>query len=105
MFQLARRPELGAVGGLIVVTIFFAATADSSMFTAAGLMNVLSPAAQLGILAVGAGLLMIAGEFDLSIGSMVAFTGLVFAGPGPGTVANSDCASHSPVGLMPSARL
>ena len=79
MLQLARRPELGAVGGLIVVTIFFAATADSSMFTAAGLMNVLSPAAQLGILAVGAGLLMIAGEFDLSIGSMVAFTGLVFA--------------------------
>ena len=79
MFQLARRPELGAVGGLIVVTIFFAATADASMFTAAGVMNVLSPAAQLGILAVGAGLLMIAGEFDLSIGSMVAFAGLVFA--------------------------
>jgi simple sugar transport system permease protein len=79
MFQLAKRPELGAVGGLILVTIFFAATADASMFTAAGLMNVLSPAAQLGILAVGAGLLMIAGEFDLSIGSMVAFAGLVFA--------------------------
>lgn len=79
MFHLAKRPELGAIGGLIVVTIFFAATADASMFTAAGLMNVLSPAAQLGILAIGAGLLMIAGEFDLSIGSMVAFAGLVFA--------------------------
>ena len=40
--------------------------------------NVMSPAAQLGILAVGAALLMVAGEFDLSIGSMVAFAGFVF---------------------------
>ncbi|MCL6740802.1 ABC transporter permease [Sphingomonas sp. RB56-2] len=48
------------------------------MFTVAGFINVMSPAAQLGILAVGAALLMIAGEFDLSIGSMVAFAGLVF---------------------------
>jgi len=79
MSKLASRPELGAVGGLLVVTLFFLAMADPAMFTAAGVMNVLSPAAQLGILAVGAGLLMIAGEFDLSIGSMVAFAGLVFA--------------------------
>lgn len=75
---MASRPELGALGGVLVVTLFFAATADPAMFTAAGVMNVLSPAAQLGILAVGAGLLMIAGEFDLSIGSMIAFAGLVF---------------------------
>jgi simple sugar transport system permease protein len=77
--QIAKRPELGAVGGLMVVTIFFALTADPAMFTAAGFMNFMSPASQLGILAVGAALLMIAGEFDLSIGSMVAFAGLVFA--------------------------
>ena len=48
------------------------------MFTLAGIMNILSPASQLGILAIAAALLMIGGEFDLSIGSMVAFTGLVF---------------------------
>ena len=76
--RLAARPELGAVGGLVVVTLFFVATADKAMFSTAGIMNFLSPAAQLGILAVGAGLLMIAGEFDLSLGSMVAFAGLVF---------------------------
>ena len=75
---LASRPELGAVAGLVVVTLFFAATADPIMFTPAGLMNFLSPAAHLGILAVGAALLMVAGEFDLSIGSMVAFAGFVF---------------------------
>jgi simple sugar transport system permease protein len=78
ILRLASRPELGAVAGLVVVTLFFAATADPAMFTAAGLMNFLSPAAHLGILAVGAALLMVAGEFDLSIGSMVAFAGLVF---------------------------
>lgn len=76
--KIMRRPELGALAGLILVTIFFASTADSSMFTLAGVMNILSPASQLGILAIAAALLMIGGEFDLSIGSMVAFTGLVF---------------------------
>jgi simple sugar transport system permease protein len=73
-----RRPELGAAAGLVLVTIFFLATADPSMFTLAGVMNVLAPAAQLGILAIAAALLMIGGEFDLSIGSMIAFTGLIF---------------------------
>lgn len=48
------------------------------MFTLAGFMNFMSPAAQLGILAIGAALLMVGGEFDLSVGSMVAFTGLFF---------------------------
>jgi simple sugar transport system permease protein len=76
--KVMRRPELGALAGLILVAIFFLSTADPSMFTLAGIMNILSPAAQLGILAIAAALLMIGGEFDLSIGSMVAFTGLVF---------------------------
>lgn len=76
--KIMRRPELGALAGLILVAIFFISTADASMFTLAGIMNILSPAAQLGILAIAAALLMIGGEFDLSIGSMVAFTGLIF---------------------------
>src|SRR6188508_3264235 len=76
--EIAKRPELGAIGGLLVVILFFIVTADPAMFTAAGFMNVMSPAAQLGILAVGAALLMVSGEFDLSIGSMVAFAGFVF---------------------------
>ena len=78
--KIMRRPELGALAGLVLVTIFFLSTADASMFTLAGIMNILSPASQLGILAIAAALLMIGGEFDLSIGSMVAFTGLVFGG-------------------------
>jgi simple sugar transport system permease protein len=77
--EAMRRPELGAVAGLIVVAIFFFFTANSTMFTLSGLMTILAPASQLGILAIAAALLMIGGEFDLSIGSMIAFAGLVFA--------------------------
>ncbi|MGV1916247.1 ABC transporter permease [Rhizobium sp. 22-785-1] len=76
--QIMRRPELGAVAGLILVMVFFFMTADRSMFTLAGAMTILAPASQLGILAIAAALLMIGGEFDLSIGSMVAFAGLIF---------------------------
>jgi simple sugar transport system permease protein len=74
-----RRPELGALMGLVLVVIFFVAVANPVMFHLAGIMNFMAPAAQLGILAIGAGLLMVGGEFDLSVGSMVAFAGLIFA--------------------------
>jgi simple sugar transport system permease protein len=77
--RMMKRPELGAIAGVIIVTTFFLVTADESMFTLSGIMNFMTPAAQLGILAIGAAMLMIGGEFDLSIGSMVAFAGLVFA--------------------------
>jgi len=76
--RLLKRPELGAIAGVILVTAFFLTTADSSMFSLSGIMNFMTPASQLGILAIGAALLMIGGEFDLSIGSMVAFAGLFF---------------------------
>ncbi|MDQ5898400.1 MAG: simple sugar transport system permease protein, partial [Pseudomonadota bacterium] len=76
---LVRRPELGAIGGLVLVTLFFLLVADPAMFSLAGILNFMAPAAQLGILAIGAALLMIGGEYDLSLGSMVAFAGLVFA--------------------------
>jgi simple sugar transport system permease protein len=76
--QLMRRPELGAVSGLVIVILFFVLMANPRMFSLAGIANFASPSAQLGILAIGAALLMIGGEFDLSIGSMVGFSGLVF---------------------------
>ncbi|MGP9806159.1 ABC transporter permease [Paracoccus sp. NSM] len=76
--RLMKRPELGAIGGVILVTIFFMVTASPAMFTLAGIMNFMTPAAQLGILGIAAAMLMIGGEFDLSIGSMVAFAGMIF---------------------------
>lgn len=76
--KLMKRPELGAIGGVVLVTVFFFLTADRTMFTLSGIMNFMTPAAQLGILGIAAAMLMIGGEFDLSIGSMVAFAGMVF---------------------------
>ncbi|PIE42686.1 MAG: ATPase [Gammaproteobacteria bacterium] len=79
--QWLQRPEVGAVFGLLVVILFFAFYASGSMFTLAGIMNFMEPAAQLGILAIAAALLMIGGEFDLSIGSMIAFAGVALGIP------------------------
>jgi simple sugar transport system permease protein len=79
---LLDRPELGSIAGTILVFVFFAFTAgDSGMFALDGVINWAKVAAYLGILAVGACLLMIAGEFDLSIGSMIGFAGVVVAIP------------------------
>jgi simple sugar transport system permease protein len=73
-----RRPELGALSGTLLVILFFAATAgDTGLFTARGLINVLQISAELGILATAVALLMIGGEFDLSIGSTIGFAGVV----------------------------
>lgn len=80
--KLLTRPELGSVSGAIMVFIFFAIVAgDSGMFNADGILNWTTVSAQLGIIAIGACLLMIAGEFDLSIGSMIGFAGMMIAIP------------------------
>ncbi len=79
--KLLRRPELGAIAGTILVTIFFIIYANEQMFTLGGIMSFLEPAAQLGILAVAAAMLMIAGEFDLGVGSMIAFGGMMVGIP------------------------
>ncbi len=74
------RPELGSICGTILVFVFFfLVAADSGMFSAEGTMNWTVVSAQFAIIAVGACLLMIAGEFDLSVGSMIGFSGIVIA--------------------------
>ena len=74
------RPESASVTGAIIVFIVFILTAgDSGMFDLDGMKNWMEVAAFFGIIAVGASLLMIAGEFDLSIGSMIGFAGMLLA--------------------------
>jgi len=80
--RLLSRPELGAVAGTILVFVFFAIVAGGSgLFSAKGIINFLEVSAQLGILAAPVTLLMIAGEFDLSVGSMIGFAGIAIAIP------------------------
>src|SRR5215212_9533782 len=74
------RPELAAVAGAILVFAFFAIVAGNRGFLASrGTISYLEVAAQLGIVAVPVALLMIAGEFDLSVGSMVGAAGMIIA--------------------------
>ncbi|MGE0004644.1 MAG: ABC transporter permease [Parvibaculaceae bacterium] len=76
--RLVQRPELGAAAGTFLVLVFFMVTAGKSgMFGSQGILNFLEISAQLGILAVAVSILMIGGEFDLSVGSMIAFAGIV----------------------------
>jgi simple sugar transport system permease protein len=78
--RLLLRPEVGALSGVIVVWVFFAIVAgDSGFLTASGTANYLAVAAELGILSVAVALLMIGGEFDLSIGSTLGACGMIVA--------------------------
>ncbi|MGJ8624288.1 MAG: ABC transporter permease [Yoonia sp.] len=78
--QALIRPELGGIVGTIAVFVFFLLFAfDSGMFNSQGVMNWSVVSAQFMIIAVGACLLMIAGEFDLSVGSMIGFAGMMIA--------------------------
>lgn len=80
MRQALIRPELGGICGTIIVFIlFFIFAGDSGMFNSQGVMNWSVVSAQFMIIAVGACLLMIAGEFDLSVGSMIGFSGMMIA--------------------------
>ena len=80
--RLFSRPEFASISGAILVFAFFILTAgDSGMFNLDGVINWAQVAAYLGIIAIGACVLMIAGEFDLSIGSMIGFAGMMIAIP------------------------
>jgi simple sugar transport system permease protein len=76
------RPELTAVLGTLAVFVFFSINAGASGFlTWAGTSTYLDVAANLGILAAPVTLLLIAGEFDLSVGAAVGTTGVIAAYP------------------------
>jgi len=78
--KLLVRPELGACFATILVFIAFAIVAGKQGFLSGqGTINYLEVAAQLGILASAVALLMIAGEFDLSVGSMIGAAGMLMA--------------------------
>ena len=84
--SLLARPEIGPIGVMLLLFgmlgYFSIPAGEFSLnpfagegFNALGIRNNLRVIAQLGIIALGAGLLIIAGEFDLSIGSMIGLIG------------------------------
>ena len=78
--RLLGRPELASVAGCVLVFLFFAAVAgDKGFLDKDGIASYLEVSAQVGIVGVPVALLMIAGEFDLSVGSMVGAAGMIIA--------------------------
>jgi simple sugar transport system permease protein len=77
------RPEAGAIAGAVIVFVIFAilsiARGDigKGFLSIQGAASYLEVGAQLAILGVAVSLLMIAGEFDLSVGSMIGAAGLL----------------------------
>jgi len=76
--KLLRRPEAGAASGLLATIIIFALLPGAgALYSLQGSMTFLTLSAELGIIATAAALLIISGEFDLSVGSMIGFAGIV----------------------------
>jgi simple sugar transport system permease protein len=79
--RLLAKPAAGAL--VIVVFVFIVFTilsfvrGNTAFLTIPGVLNYVGVASQVGIIATAVALLMIAGEFDLSVGSLVGFAGIV----------------------------
>jgi len=77
--KITHRPETGALAGTVVVFVFFAIFGGRQFLSTGGTASWLNIAAELAIIALPIGLLMIAGEFDLSVGSVVAASSVTTA--------------------------
>jgi simple sugar transport system permease protein len=97
--RLLRVKEIGALSGLIIVMFVFTLLSENFL-TWRNFIGIFTTSSELGIIAIGICFLMIAGEFDLSVGSVFAvapmlgaklansgvpmifafLTGLIFAG-------------------------
>jgi ribose transport system permease protein len=77
----ARRtvPETAALFGVLVVLFVFFSITSKFFLNTDNLINILQNVARIGIIACPATLLLIAGQFDLSVGSTAAFAAMVMA--------------------------
>lgn len=75
--QLAKSPSAGAIIGAMAIFFFFAVASDLFL-EQSSVASFLSNISTKGIIAIGVTLLMISGEFDLSIGSILGVAALSF---------------------------
>ena len=73
------RPELAGVVLLIVLTILFEGTSNGVFLSYENLRGVLGLLPEMSLVAMGVTILMIAGEFDISVGSVFALAPMVMA--------------------------
>ncbi|WP_019180166.1 ABC transporter permease [Microbacterium yannicii] len=77
--RLTRRPEMGALAGTVLVFVFFSIIGGQNFLSLGGTASWLNVASELLIIAIPVGLLMIAGELDLSVGSVLAASSMTLA--------------------------
>lgn len=78
--RLYQATQLGAMLSALAVFAFFSITAgDKGFLTLAATSGWLNASAELALIAIPVGLLMIAGEFDLSVGSVVGASSITMA--------------------------
>lgn len=79
LHRVVRRSETGAFFGTVAVFVFFAVIGGRNFLSLGGISSWVNVAAELGIVAVPVGVLMIAGELDLSVGSVLAASSMTLA--------------------------
>ena len=72
-------PETAALFGVLVVLFVFFSITSPFFLNADNLINILQNVARIGIVACPATILLISGQFDLSVGSLAGFTAMVMA--------------------------
>ncbi|HMJ02462.1 MAG TPA: ABC transporter permease [Conexibacter sp.] len=78
--RILLRPETTAVIGTVAVFVYFTiAAGDAGFLSQTSARNTLEVAAQIGIIAAPMTLLLVAGEFDLSVGAVVAASQVLVA--------------------------
>ncbi len=73
------KPELAGVVLLVVLTIVFQITSAGLFLSFENMRGVLGLLPEMGLVAIGVTILMIAGEFDISVGSVFAMAPMVMA--------------------------
>ena len=68
--------DVGVLVAAVLIAAFFAAVTPTFL-TAYNMFNILRQTAELGIIAMAMTMLIVAGEFDLSVGAIYAVTGVV----------------------------
>lgn len=76
-FQLAKSPSAGAIIGFVGILLIFSIATDLFL-TETSIASILTNVSTKGIIAIGVTILMISGEFDLSVGSMLGAVSLFF---------------------------
>ncbi len=76
-YRLTESPELITLITFLIIFLFFTLASDKFL-TPGALSNVLTFASINGIVVIGVAMLMISGEFDLSVGAVLAVSGYIF---------------------------